>query len=134
MPLLAIDEAHCISSWGHDFRPSYRRIASLRDVLGIPRLVALTASAPPPRRKSRPARARGVPTMAVPIEYSQAPLARYAGRGKAGGVQAEPRVTCAAHHHPTQAPPHVRDDIALQLGMGDAHVRLVASCRRRALG
>ena len=35
-----------------------------------------------------------------------------------------------AAYHPTQAPPHVRDDIALQLNMGEAHVRLVASCRR----
>ena len=47
VPLLAIDEAHCISSWGHDFRPSYRRLARLREELRIPRLVALTASAPP---------------------------------------------------------------------------------------
>ena len=47
VPLLAVDEAHCISSWGHDFRPSYRRILSLLDALRIPRLVALTASAPP---------------------------------------------------------------------------------------
>ena len=46
-PLLAVDEAHCVSSWGHDFRPSYRRIGELRDALKIPRVVALTASAPP---------------------------------------------------------------------------------------
>ena len=46
-PLLAVDEAHCISQWGNDFRPSYRRLARLREALAIPRLVALTASAPP---------------------------------------------------------------------------------------
>ena len=60
------------SSWGHDFRPSYRRIAPLLQALNVPRLLALTAS----------------------------------------------------------APPVVRDDIVQQLGMGEQHLRLVASCRR----
>lgn len=43
---LAVDESHCVSEWGHDFRPDYRRLGELRDVLGfkIP-LVGLTASA-----------------------------------------------------------------------------------------
>lgn len=43
--LLAIDEAHCISQWGHDFRPDYSRIAEIRDILGSPTTLALTATA-----------------------------------------------------------------------------------------
>lgn len=43
--LLAIDEAHCISEWGHDFRPSYRLLAAFRTSIGAPPTVALTGSA-----------------------------------------------------------------------------------------
>jgi ATP-dependent DNA helicase RecQ len=44
---LAIDEAHCIAEWGHDFRPSYRALAAVRRRLGAPPAVALTGSATP---------------------------------------------------------------------------------------
>jgi len=43
--LLAIDEAHCISQWGHDFRPDYHRLGEVRRQLGSPPCIALTATA-----------------------------------------------------------------------------------------
>ncbi|MDR3716897.1 MAG: RecQ family ATP-dependent DNA helicase [Puia sp.] len=45
--LIAVDEAHCVSQWGYDFRPTYLRIAALRDELPGVSLLALTASATP---------------------------------------------------------------------------------------
>jgi ATP-dependent DNA helicase RecQ len=49
--LVAIDEAHCISEWGHDFRPDYRRLGQVVAQLKPPRLAAFTATATPEVRK-----------------------------------------------------------------------------------
>jgi len=46
--LLAVDEAHCISEWGHNFRPDYLKLPDFGRICGAERVLALTATAPPP--------------------------------------------------------------------------------------
>jgi len=49
--LVAVDEAHCVSEWGHHFRPDYLEIPAARELLGDPPTVAVTATATPPVRR-----------------------------------------------------------------------------------
>jgi ATP-dependent DNA helicase RecQ len=56
--LFVVDEAHCISAWGHDFRPDYLRLGQAVERLGSPRVLALTATASPPVRDEITSRLR----------------------------------------------------------------------------
>jgi ATP-dependent DNA helicase RecQ len=56
--LLVVDEAHCVSEWGHQYRPDYLALADAAAALGGPRVLALTATASPPVRSDIVARLR----------------------------------------------------------------------------
>ena len=77
--LLAIDEAHCISKWGHDLRPAYRRVGQFREDLGSPPTIALTATATPAvRRDIRETLGmteQSMPLFALPIDRPNLSLA-----------------------------------------------------------
>lgn len=54
--MIAVDEAHCVSQWGHDFRPDYLRIAELAEAAGRPQIAAFTATADAAARRDIAAR------------------------------------------------------------------------------
>ncbi|MBN8672641.1 MAG: RecQ family ATP-dependent DNA helicase [Chitinophagales bacterium] len=73
--LIAVDEAHCISQWGYDFRPPYLRIAALRDELPDVPVLALTASATPDVQKDICEKLTSPPTPLPSGRGEQAPKA-----------------------------------------------------------
>ena len=73
--LLCVDEAHCISEWGHDFRPSYLRLGDTRERLGKSPALALTATATPRVRSDIAARLRLHGPLVLVAPASGTPLA-----------------------------------------------------------
>jgi ATP-dependent DNA helicase RecQ len=82
--LLAVDEAHCISQWGHDFRPEYAALGGVRDELGGAQTVAFTATADAATRTDILAKLFSRPP-AVFVHGFDRPNLRLAMQAKAGG-------------------------------------------------
>ncbi|MBI2892041.1 MAG: ATP-dependent DNA helicase RecQ [Deltaproteobacteria bacterium] len=86
--LMCIDEAHCISEWGHDFRPAYLRLGREREALGIPTVLALTATATPRVRRDIATRL-GMVEPALVIAPPHRPNLRFAAHHAEGGLKIE---------------------------------------------
>ena len=98
LKLIAVDEAHCISEWGHDFRPSYRNLAGLKQRFnGIP-ILALTATATPRVKNDiasqlalkDPLNVRGsfLPPQSAPVRRQKGPGGRGEGHDFEAGARA----------------------------------------------
>src|SRR5262245_29792161 len=86
LSLIAIDEAHCVSQWGHDFRPEYRALDGLADIFpDVPRM-ALTATADAPTRKEIVEHLR-IGTQNTFISGFDRPNIRYGVAGKTSTTQ-----------------------------------------------
>jgi len=98
LSLIAIDEAHCVSEWGHDFRPDYRQLrALLDDNVGVPRL-ALTATADKRTRADILAQL-GIPEDGLIIAGFDRPNIRYHVRPR-DGLNAQLKLLLASHLGP----------------------------------
>jgi ATP-dependent DNA helicase RecQ len=99
---LAVDEAHCLSEWGHDFRPDYLRLADIRDRLGSPPTMALTATATP-RVASDVAAALRLRDPVTPRTEFDRPNLMFAVVAVAGDRD-KPRVLASLLHAPDALP------------------------------
>jgi ATP-dependent DNA helicase RecQ len=84
--LFAVDEAHCISQWGHDFRPEYSRLGAVRERLGNPPTIALTATATGDVRQDI-IRRLSLRDPTIVVTGFDRPNLRYESRTIAGGYQ-----------------------------------------------
>jgi len=76
---LVVDEAHCVSLWGHDFRPDYLYLGRVRDALGRPPVLAMTATAPPRVRSDILQRLGSVVPAIAPVSSVAAEMSTVAG-------------------------------------------------------
>jgi ATP-dependent DNA helicase RecQ len=90
LELFAIDEAHCIAEWGHDFRPDYARLGAVVQLLKPPRLVALTATATPDVR-TQIQRQLGMRDPAVFVRGFDRPNLRFEVQAVGGDADKLPR-------------------------------------------
>jgi ATP-dependent DNA helicase RecQ len=115
--LLAVDEAHCVSQWGHDFRPDYLRVGALREALGGVQTAALTATADRETRDDIAARLfasppevflRGFdrPNLRLAFETKASPRQRIAGFAKARAGQSG-IVYCASRRRTEELAAHL---------------------------
>src|SRR5690606_24367764 len=85
LALIAIDEAHCVSQWGHDFRPEYRMMGRLADLFpGVPRL-AVTATADSRTREDIRAELRLQDSAEFVASFARPELALFAERKRGPG-------------------------------------------------
>jgi ATP-dependent DNA helicase RecQ len=101
--LFVVDEAHCISEWGHDFRPEYLRLGAAVEALGRPTVLALTATAAPPVRDEIVARL-GLRDPALLIRGFDRPNLRFSVESF-HGERAEERKLRALEERIAAAPP-----------------------------
>jgi ATP-dependent DNA helicase RecQ len=87
--MMAVDEAHCIAHWGHEFRPDYRGLRKAADAIGIRQIVAVTATAAPPTRAEIVASLFASPPRVFSGSFSRPNLSHRVERRRAGTRQIE---------------------------------------------
>jgi ATP-dependent DNA helicase RecQ len=125
LALFAVDEAHCVSEWGHDFRPDYRQLRPLMDAFsGVPRL-ALTATADA-RTRSDILAQLGIPDEGLIVAGFDRPNIRYQVRHREGGLRQLTQLL-AEHRGPgiVYAPTRRKvEELALKLGASGSRMVL----------
>src|SRR4051812_38394364 len=118
--MMAVDEAHCISEWGHNFRPDYMKLANLAKDLGVGRVLALTATATPSVARDIAA-AFGIAADDVVqtgfyrpnLELRVSPVANEVGRRERGVGGAHPSSPPTPNSLPPAPAPSPRDGLLL---------------------